>query len=231
MDATISAVIPVRNGARHVTEAIMSCLAQTLPLREIIIVDDGSEDETVEVVTGFGAPVVLLRQFWLGAAMAMNGGVRCSKGDLVAFLDHDDIWLAGKLAIQMAELARQPELDAVFGAVEQFISPEVGEPLRSRLRCPAGLQPALCASALLIRRAALDRYGPFQGGRDATGFLPWFARAKSHGLRFGVPEDIVMRRRLHADNSGLRQMQVNRQQYLDVSRDMILRHRAKRLQP
>jgi len=228
MNSAISVVIPVRNGALHVAEAIESVLAQTMRAREVLVIDDGSEDLTGEVVRRFGPPVVLLKQPWRGTAAAANLGVAHATSDLVAFLDHDDVWSPEKLALQTAELGRQPELDAVFGAIQQFISPEVGEALRARLRCPTQPQPGLATSTVLLRREALLRYGEFRGGQNAISFMPWFVRAKDRGLRYAVLQDVVARRRLHAGNSGLRQRDVNRQQYLDVSREMILARRAAR---
>jgi len=224
----ISVLIPVHNGARHIGAAIDSCLSQITPAREIIVVDDGSDDSTVDVVTAFGTPVVLMRQAWAGAAAALNAGIARARTDLIAILDHDDVWLPNKLSIQTGALAGDNALDAVFGHVQQFICPQADGSLRARLRCPSKPQPGLLASALLVRRNALDRHGPFRGGRDATAFLDWFVRAREAGLRFSVPDEIVVRRRLHADNSGLRQKHVNREQYLDLSRDMILRHRSMR---
>ena len=221
----ISVVIPVRNGALHVREAIQSCLDQTTPVREIIVVDDGSQDATADIVAELGAPVVLLRQTWSGAAAAMNAGVAHAKGALLAFLDHDDIWRPEKLTVQMAEFAHRPDREAIFGGMQQFISPEVDAALRVRLRCPAEPQPGLAASVMLIHRMALERHGAFHGGRNAVGFMGWFMRAKADGLRFSIARDVVALRRLHAANSSFHDRDVNRQQYLDVSREMILRHR------
>jgi glycosyltransferase involved in cell wall biosynthesis len=97
---TITAIIPVHNGERHLAEAIQSVLAQTLPPGEIIVVDDGSTDASAAIAQSFGAPVRVLAQPNLGPAAARNLGLAHATGDLLAFLDADDLWTPNKLARQ-----------------------------------------------------------------------------------------------------------------------------------
>ena len=103
-DLTVSAVIPVHNGRRYVAEAIESVLAQTTPPIECIVVDDGSTDDTAAVVERFGAAVTLVRQLQSGVSRARNRGAELARGQLVAFLDHDDAWLPDKIECQLAAL-------------------------------------------------------------------------------------------------------------------------------
>lgn len=100
----ISVVIPSYNRADYVADAIQSVLAQEGVTLEVIVVDDGSSDDTDRVVQGFGDPVRYIRQENAGASAARNTGIRASTSPLVAFLDSDDLWLPGKLAQQAAEL-------------------------------------------------------------------------------------------------------------------------------
>ncbi|MGZ5030570.1 MAG: glycosyltransferase family 2 protein [Methylobacter sp.] len=102
----VSIVIPTYNRARLLPAAIESVLGQGYPNTEIIIVDDGSTDETQEVLSGFGNRINILTQENKGAAAARNHGIRSSKGDIVAFLDSDDLWLPTKLERQVALLEK-----------------------------------------------------------------------------------------------------------------------------
>lgn len=102
MDSTprISAIIPVYNGRKYLREAVESVIAQTLPPIELIIVDDGSTDGSMDVLDGIGAPfpIVRLRQENAGQSAARNHGAKGAKGDYIALCDQDDIWFPRHLA-------------------------------------------------------------------------------------------------------------------------------------
>lgn len=100
---TVSVVIPCYNGAGFLGEALASVLAQTHPVLEVILVDDGSTDDSAEIAAAFGSPVRVLRQPNRGESVARNRGVRESRGEWIAFLDADDAWLPERLAAQFAQ--------------------------------------------------------------------------------------------------------------------------------
>lgn len=108
--ADVSVVIPTYNRASLVTRAIHSVLNQTVAPREIIVVDDGSKDNTAEVIRAFGPPVRYVSQVNSGVAAARNTGVRHAQGDWVAFLDSDDDWLPHKLERQLELLDANPDV-------------------------------------------------------------------------------------------------------------------------
>lgn len=101
----VSVVVPTYNRARFIEEAVESILAQSLPPLEVIIVDDGSTDDTANVCARFHEPVRYIRRQNEGAAAARNAGIRAATGDWVAFCDSDDLWKPRKLQLQMAALA------------------------------------------------------------------------------------------------------------------------------
>lgn len=98
----VSVIIPAYNAAPFIGEAIASVLAQTHRELDIMVVDDGSTDGTVDVVRRFGARVCLLQQRQGGAAVARNAGASATAGEWLAFLDADDAWLPEKLSHQLA---------------------------------------------------------------------------------------------------------------------------------
>jgi len=106
----ISVIIPAFNAGRFIARTINSVLAQTLPASEIIVVDDGSTDNTADVLRSYGDKVRYIYQENAGDGPARNTGIRAAKGEWIAFLDHDDEWLPCKLELQMQLLARYPEL-------------------------------------------------------------------------------------------------------------------------
>jgi GT2 family glycosyltransferase len=111
----VSVVIPTYNRAGVVVNAIRSVLGQTRPPLEVVVVDDGSKDDTEARVRALAdARVRYVRQENAGVSAARNAGVRASRGEVVAFLDSDDVWKPEKLAHDLAVLAAHPEVDAVF---------------------------------------------------------------------------------------------------------------------
>jgi glycosyltransferase involved in cell wall biosynthesis len=112
---TFSVVIPVYNGASTIAGAIESVLGQTYPASELIVVDDGSTDDTVRVVAGYGKRIVCLRQPNAGVSAARNNGAQCAKGEWLAFLDADDWYYADRLRWHAEWIARDSGLDFLTG--------------------------------------------------------------------------------------------------------------------
>ncbi len=110
MSITVSAVIPAYNAAKYVERAIESVLAQTRKADEIIVVDDGSTDNTADVVRQFGDKVKFIRQENAGASVARNTGIEAATSEWISFLDADDEWLPEKLKLQTEHLQRNPDL-------------------------------------------------------------------------------------------------------------------------
>ncbi len=112
MKPQVSAIIPTYNRAAKVVAAVKSVVAQTLPDIEIIVVDDGSNDDTAaRLLREFGDRIKLLRlPRNHGVSYARNRGIELSRGDFIAFLDSDDLWLKGKSARQLAFMQARPDL-------------------------------------------------------------------------------------------------------------------------
>lgn len=110
---TISVIIPVWNRAREVCRAIDSALAQTLAPLEVLVIDDGSTDDTAQALARYGERIRVLRQSNQGVAAARNTGIANARGELLAFLDSDDAWLPRKLELQAARIEADPELGLV----------------------------------------------------------------------------------------------------------------------
>lgn len=110
MTPSVSVIMPTYNRGRWVARAIRSVLDQLQAGDELIVIDDGSTDDTREVVAAFGDRVSYLRGEHRGAGPARNLGLAHARGDLVAFLDSDDEWLPGKLSMQRAFLAARPDV-------------------------------------------------------------------------------------------------------------------------
>jgi glycosyltransferase involved in cell wall biosynthesis len=225
MRSTVSVVIPAYNARKYLSAAVESVLAQSRPADEIILVDDGSTDDTVAVAESFNSRVVLLRQANAGAGAARNLAIQHASGDCIALLDADDLWHPEKLALQMAMIETQPAIDIVFGSVRQFYSPELGYPQEAHDKLARETAGGILPSSCLMRRQAFHRAGPFNAQLRIGEFIDWYARAMEAGLKSHVLPEILVERRIHTTNLGVTQRD-NRSDYLLVVRAAMERRKA-----
>lgn len=209
MNPTISVVIPAYNYAHFVGQTLDSVLAQTLSPHEIIVVDDGSTDDTPKVLSSYGERLKVLRKPNGGLPAARNSGVEISTGDYLAFVDADDLWLPQKLEKQIALFAPNPAIALVHCGVQDI--DKNGQPLRDHLDGMSGnvademlfFQRAVIlggGSATIVTRRAYDEVGGFDVG--LTGHSEdwdfYFRIARRHEVGF-VPE-VLVQYRLHSSN-------------------------------
>jgi glycosyltransferase involved in cell wall biosynthesis len=200
----VDVVIPCFNAARYIGAAIDSALGQAPPPARIIVIDDGSTDASADTIRRYGAPVEYHRQENAGISAARNAGVSRARAPYLAFLDADDLWTEGSLAVRLANLEAHPEADGVFAALAQFLSPELEHTLAGRMRFDPEPTVARFAGTFLVRRASFERVGPFDELLRVGEMIEWLARAEAAGVRIGTLNDVVLRRRVHDANTVLR---------------------------
>ena len=127
----VSVVIPAYNSGKFVAQAVESVLAQTYAPFEIIVVDDGSTDETKDVLGRFNGQINYIHQANSGPSAARNAGIRVARGAYICFLDADDLWTPDRLAVQMAFMQANHSIGLLFSDHEEF--DEKGIVLRSFL--------------------------------------------------------------------------------------------------
>jgi glycosyltransferase involved in cell wall biosynthesis len=219
----ISIVMAVRNGERFLPDALASLRAQTFADFELVAVDGASRDRTVALLTNEPYARVFA-QIGSGLYAAWNQALAHCSGALISWLDHDDWYAPSKLAQQAAMLDADPRLDAVSGRFR--FQPSVGIPL------PAGFNPALLDTpqtgpipgTLLVRRELIDRVGNFNEGFAIAGDVDWIARAKDAPWRLAQLNDVLLHKRLHADNLSSR-ARLNSAELLRALRASVLRQR------
>jgi len=192
----VSVIIPVYNGARFLADAVDSVRRQDYRPIEILVVDDGSTDDTPEVADGLAPHIRYIRQDNAGPPAARNAGLRHARGTVIAFLDADDLWTERKLAIQMARLTEPPAADVVLGYTR--LAPLVDDGSgRFAAQAPA---PLMQLGACLARAASFQRTGPFDETLRYCDDVDWFLRAKEAGLALRIHDDLVQLYRRHDQN-------------------------------
>lgn len=196
----VSVVIPAYNAARWIRETIASVLAQTHRPIELLVIDDGSTDDTVAIATSFGDDVAVVRQANAGAATARNTGIARSRGDYVALLDADDLWHPRKLEVQVGAL----EADRSVGALQcgtTYVDDggrvlEVRRPPSRTTFWDVVLFRGVVAlmSTLVIHRSCIDAAGTQEPRFEGKDEWEWGMRlARRCGLG-GVPDALVTHR-------------------------------------
>ena len=196
----ISVIIPVLNGEQFLSAAVASIRRQRYPRVEVIVVDDGSTDGTVSVANALGDEVRCVSQANAGPPAARNRGLEMARGQLIGFLDADDLWSEDKLEVQVGPLLADPELDVVMGTTQIFqpvgatVEPET-------LGDPAG-PPALLLSlgSALFRREVFERVGRFDASQHMDDDVDWFFRALEAGARILPLSHVVQYYRRHDRN-------------------------------
>jgi glycosyltransferase involved in cell wall biosynthesis len=191
-------VVPVFNGERFLAAALDSVFEQAYEPVELVVVDDGSTDRSGEIAAASGAR--LIRREHGGISAARNAGVGAARGELIAFLDADDLWLPNKLSIQVGYLLGHPEVDFVRSHTEIFLEPCTPPPPWFREGWLGRPQHGLLQT-LLASRQALDVAGPFDPAFEIGEDIEWLARAKDAGLVSALLPDVLARLRVHAGST------------------------------
>jgi glycosyltransferase involved in cell wall biosynthesis len=197
----VSVIIPVYNGERYLVEAVESVQQQGYQPLEIIIVDDGSTDSTASIATSFQGDVRYVHQPNGGPAAARNRGLKLARGDVIAFLDADDLWAPNKLSVQVDCLLKHPHIGYTLARRRDFLEPGTDRPswLRKELllKDHVGFLPTLVA-----RRRVFEQVGVFDPRYRIGEDVDWFARAKDAGIPMMVVPEILLYRRVHSSNLG-----------------------------
>ncbi len=207
----VSAIIPTYNRAAQVTRAIDSALAQTWPDVEVVVTDDGSHDNTLEVLARYGARIRVVAQHNQGLSAARNAAINAATGEFIAILDDDDEWLPDRLAVQMPLMLSDPAIglagsamwlvDATGGLLPEQQPDRPGVTsltledlfIANRIGCPTAL----------IRRRVLEETGLFDTSLPyAEDYDMWVRIAGRHRV-IEVPQRLARYRIWHDNKSGV----------------------------
>jgi glycosyltransferase involved in cell wall biosynthesis len=196
----VSIIIPVYNSERYLAEAIGSVLAQTYRPIEVIVVDDGSTDNTSEIVArDFCESVQYIYQDNSGPASARNTGLANAKGNIIAFIDADDFWSHDKLKIQLPLITSNPELEIVLGCL-QYVRQSKSRKSNDKLEKISRPFVSLHFGASLIKKSAFEKIGLIDTTMNHFEDFDWFLHARDAGISIMTHKDVVLFYRLHDRN-------------------------------
>lgn len=207
----VSAVIPTYNYARYVAGAVESVLAQSFDDLEIVVVDDGSTDETADTLHPFLDRIRYIRQEHRGLAAARNTGIRVARGPYVAFLDSDDLWLPEKVSVQSARLDDDPAVGLVYGEAALFAETSPGTATLHSYWAhhPSGKilpwlvrQNVVPSPTPMVRRELFDQVGPFDETLSACEDWDMWIRI-AQVSEFAYVDRVLAKYRVHAANMSL----------------------------
>ncbi len=205
----VSVVIPAYNVAAFISETLDSVAAQKFRDIEVIVVNDGSPDTVAfeRAIQQHRENIIYIKQANLGAGVARNTGIKHARGEIIAFLDGDDIWLPEFLSSQVTFLGRGHEM--VYCDAQQFgirsvlrktfmeSAPSSGEVTAASL---LDLKCNVITSGTVALKTAIVRAGCFENQRTTSeDFHLWVRMAKS-GARIGFQEDVLLKYRVHLDS-------------------------------
>ena len=202
---TVSVILPTYNRGWCLKEAIDSVLAQEFADYELIVVDDGSTDETRAILESYGRAIIVRRQSNRGVSAARNRGIAGSRGQLVAFLDSDDLWLPKKLTRQVEFFKTNP--DALICQTEETwvrngvrVNPRKRHQKLSGLIFESSLDLCLVSpSAVMIRKSLFDAVGVFDERLPACEDYDLWLRVSCRYPVYLIDEPLIIKRGGHED--------------------------------
>lgn len=199
----VTVVVAVHNGEKFLRESLDSLYAQDYPNVEVVFIDDGSTDGSADIARSYEGLRYVHKENG-GLAAARNTGLEHATGELLAYLDDDDVLIPNKLSLQVAHLLDHPEIGCVLGRQEIMLEPGVEPPEWLTRDAIYGDLDGIPLVSAMIRTAELRRVGGFDETYRFAEDRDLFVRLREHGIQIAVLPDVVLKRRLHGENMNFR---------------------------
>ena len=195
----VSVIIPVYNGSRYLTEALDSVVQQTYQPIEIIVIDDGSTDNSVNIVRSY-KQVRFTYQSNQGVAVARNVGISQARGEFIALLDQDDRWTPNKLSVQINYLLEHENIGYTLAKMRVFLEAGTEKPSWLKAEYISEDISGYILGALVVRKPILEKVGEFNPNYKFGNDSDWFFRAKDAGIPMAILPETLLYKRVHSAN-------------------------------
>jgi len=199
-DHLVSVIIPVYNGASFLNGAIVNVLSQNYQPLEIIVVDDGSTDDTAQVAASYPKGVRYVHQPNTGPSAARNRGIKLAQGNMIAFLDVDDLWSDRKLNLQTAYMQANPTVEIVQGLIQTMQLSGPGSSNKPQFEVTSVPYHYINIGSALYRKTVFEKVGLFDEALTDNEDTDWFIRAWEKGISKAVLNEVTLFYRKHTSN-------------------------------
>lgn len=195
----VSVIVPVYNGEKYLDATLKSILNQDYQPLEIIVVNDGSSDNSGQIAQSYPS-IRYLYQLNQGQGAAMNAGLDIATGSLITFLDADDLWVPHNLTQQVNYLLEHPDVDMVLAGIKNFADEDARIPHRNTEDLARDETVTIILGALLAHRRVFKQIGQFDNDYKNAKDFDWFFRAREANINMQITPDVILLRRLHENN-------------------------------
>lgn len=203
MKVPITVIVPFFQAEKYIAETIESILTQTYAPQEILLVNDGSTDQSMEILKQYKTLRILENPSNMGQSATLNRGINAASQPWLSFLDADDLWHPNKLEKQWIRIL-QDETNATsklyFTHIEQFVSPELPVEEQQKVDIKHPIIAGIAKTTLLTHKSVFDRTGLFDTQWKIGDFVDWYVRCKEIGITDVIIGEVLARRRLHTSN-------------------------------
>jgi glycosyltransferase involved in cell wall biosynthesis len=195
MNPTLSVIIPTFNNSNYISAALESVLMQVPHDTEIIVINDGSTDNTLDVLKAYQARIQIINQTKQGIGAARNAGIIQSQGKYIGFLDSDDLWTPDHYSTLMELFHTSPDIDLAYGSVEEFTDPPNTQYVIRKDKL------AILGGTTFVTRHFINTVGLFKTDLIVGEFIEWVGRARALNLKEQGASTIILQRRIHGNNT------------------------------
>lgn len=221
-----SVIIPAHNASNYILQCLDSAVVQLGSNDEVVIVDDGSTDNTLDIIKGLKDPRIQVHSHTqnLGIAAARNTALQHVSGDYIHFLDHDDLWPPNRISI-INSISLNPNYAYVIsGWVKHFYCNTLSSMGKNQFLLP-DTQSASLPGSVVLTRPLIKQIGFFDTNFSSGEFIDYLSKAMAKDIPWIKSDDVFFYRRIHGHNHTLKDRQAA-SSYLKVIRQHLNRQRA-----
>ncbi len=218
----VTVIIPAYNYADYISTTLDSVFAQTYRPIEVIVVDDGSTDNSAEIVRGY-PEVQYFYQSNQGVSVARNVAIAAAKGEFMAFLDADDLWKPDKLSVQITYMLENPDMRITGTKVRNFLDSETQLPFWLKDNPNWEEDTAIIPSTLVVHKSVFNQIGGFSPDYRASEDTEWLWRANEVKVPMFKINEIMTLRRFHGSNLSWLMAGTHKSRVLKIIKDSIAR--------